>query len=349
MDTKERGAPSRRRKQTGRTRTNGAGQARRKPTPESRSKAVQERRKRRDTATAPKRPRTRRRVVRADIPEVVYTMPKALHRGTFVLRLVSVAAVVVALMLAVSVFFRVETVTVLGAEKYTAWMVQEASGIQTGDGLLTLSRARAAGKIRSALPYVDEVKIDIRLPGTVCIELTELEVTYAVCADDNSWWLISADGRAVEKIDSSAVSGYTRILGLQIQDPEMDQAVIAAVDVIPTEATGETDQTQPSGEETLPTQAVETNAQRLQAVLNILQVLESNRVIGDIASVNVTSLADIQLQYGQRFQVRLGNAENLAYKIGYMAQAVNQMEEYQAGVIDVSFEYSDEGIFTPET
>lgn len=348
MDTKESRTPTRRRRQTGTARTTQANPARRKRTPEARSKAAPDRRRRRSAAAAPKRPRTQRRVVRApreDIPEAVYTMPKALHRGTFLLRLVSVVAVVVALMLAVSVFFRVDTVSVLGAEKYTPWMVQEASGIQTGDGLLTLSRARAAGKIRSALPYVDEVKIDIKLPGTVCIELTELEVTYAVCADDNSWWLIAADGRAVEQIDSAAVSGYTRILGVQIAAAEKNQTVRAAADVVATEATEETQQTD---EETLPPQAVETNAQRLQAALNILQALESNQVIGDIASVNVTSLADIQLQYGQRFQVRLGNAERLDYKIGYMAQAVNQMEEYQAGVIDVSFEYSEQGIFTPE-
>ena len=127
----------------------------------------------------------------------------------------------------------------------------------------------------------------------------------------------------------------------------------AAADQLPTEETeateeGEIAETQPGEELTLPTQVLETNAQRLDAALSILQSLERNGVIGQIASVNVQSLSDIQLQYGQRFQVRLGTTENLDYKIRYMSQAISQMEDYQTGQLDVSFEYGEEGIFTPE-
>lgn len=298
-----------------------------------------------------------KRVVKApreDIPGVVYTMPQPLHRGKFLMRLVSVAAVVVALMMAISIFFRVETVSVLGAQKYTPWDVSQASGIQEGDGLLTLSRAKVAGKIKMALPYVDEVKIHVTLPGTVNIEIKELQVTYAIAAQDNSWWLIAADGDVVKQIDTSAASGFTRIFGVQADAPRTGAKVTAAADQVPetetTEATdeGQIEETQPGGELTLPTMVLETNAQRLDAALNILQSLERNGVIGQIASVNVQSLSEIQLQYGQRFQVRLGNGENMDYKIRYMNQAISQMEDYQTGQLDVSFEYGQEAIFTPE-
>ena len=342
MDTKERNAPVRRRKH------NSAGRrtvGHRAPT----------RQRRRPAPVA--KPRREKRVIRApreDIPEAVYTMPQPFRRGKFLLRLVSVVAVVMALMMAISIFFKVDTVTVLGAEKYTAWMVQEASGIQTGDGLLTLSKARAAGKIRSELAYVDEVKIGIQLPGTVNIEITELDVTYAISALDNTWWLISSDGRVLEQIDSTAASGYTKIIGVQADAPRADQTVTAAADAPVAEATQESDtaeeteQTQSADDVTLPTQAVETNAQRLEAALSILRSLENNGIIGQVASVNVQSLTDIQLQYGQRFQVKLGSADRLDYKVEYMAKAISQMEQYQSGVLDVSFEFREEGIFTPD-
>ena len=359
MDTKEK-APVRRRRKTApgkvTQRRAAAAPARRKPAPEKEREARQN--QRRTAAQRRKRPvKQEKRVVKApreDIPGVVYTMPKPLHRGKFLLRLVSVAAVVVALMMAISIFFRVETVSVLGSQKYTPWDVSEASGIQKGDGILTLSKARVAGKIRMALPYVDEVKISVTLPGTVNIEIKELQVTYAISSQDNSWWLISADGDVVQQIENSAASGYTRIFGVQADAPRTNTRVTAAADQIPesetTEATeeGEIGETQPGAELTLPTQLMETNAQRLDAALSILQSLERNGVIGQVASVNVQSLSEIYLQYGQRFQVRLGTAENLDYKIRYMNQAISQMEDYQTGQLDVSFEYSQDGIFTPE-
>lgn len=359
MDTKEK-KPVRRRTSASSGRTT---QRKRTASPSVRRtanpKAATDRsRRQRQTAVARRRrPAQTKRVVKApreDIPGVVYTMPKPLHRGKFLMRLVSVAAVVVALVMAISIFFRVDTVSVLGAQKYTAWDVSQASGIQVGDGLLTLSKARVAGKIQSALPYVDEVKISVTLPGTVNIEIKELQVTYAIAAQDNSWWLIAADGDVVKEIETSAASGFTRIFGVQADAPRTDAKVTAAADQLPepeeTDATeeGEIAQTQPGEELTLPTQVLETNAQRLDAALSILQSLERNGVIGQIASVNVQSLSDIHLQYGQRFQVRLGTADNLDYKIRYMSQAISQMEDYQTGQIDVSFEYGEEGIFTPE-
>lgn len=304
--------------------------------------------KRRTRPTA-QRPRKERviRPPRENIPDVVYTMPQPLRRATLLLRLVSVVLVVAALMGAVSIFFRVDTITVVGAKKYSAWSVREASGITEGDSLLGLSKARAAGKIRSTLPYVDEVKITRTLPGTVNIAITELDVTYAVSATDNSWWLITSDGLVVEKVDASTASGYTRVFGVSVEAPRVGQTVVAAADAPLSEETEESSQPTESGM-TLPTIPTQTNSMRLAAALTILRALEENEVIGQVSRVDVESLLDITLQYGQRFKVLLGSEADLAYKVGYMTQAISQMEDYLVGTLDVSFEYSQQGIFTPE-
>lgn len=342
MDTKERSAATRRR------RTPPAAQ---RGTVKNKAPA---RSRRASVKGAAKPPVRQKRVVRAprqDVPEIIYTMPRTLGRRKLFVRLASVAAVVAALMMAVSIFFRVDTVTVQGAHKYAPWAIREASGISDGDGLLTLSRARAAGKIKSALPYVDDVKISISLPGTVHIEVYELDVTYAIAATDNSWWLISSGAEAVEQITESDADGYTRILGVRIDAPRIGKTVSAAFDAGDLQETQEeTQQTQNAGsEETLPTQPVQTNAQRLQAVLAIVASLEDNAVIGQVSQINVGDLTDIQLDYGHRFLVKLGNVEDLAYKVGYMAQAVKQIEEHETGVLDLTFEFRQEGIFTPES
>lgn len=300
-----------------------------------------------------------KRVVRApreEIPEVVYTSPKPLHRGRFLLRLVSVVAVVMAIMMCLSVFFRVENIYVSGTEMYSAWMVLEASGIQKGDSLLGLSKAKSASRILNQLQYVDEVRIGINLPGTVNIEVKELDVVYAIQANDNTWWLISSGGNVVEQVDAASAGGYTQVIGVRVDAPRANQTVQAAQDTTQTEpdetgATEQTEVTEETGatEETVGNvgQSLETGTQRLQAALTILRELEDSGVIGKVTTVDVSDLEALSLNYEQRIQVVLGNSEQLAYKISYMAQAIAQLEDYETGELDVSFEYYDEALFNP--
>ena len=292
-----------------------------------------------------------RRVVKApreELPPVTYTMPKPFSRGGFLLKLVSMVASVGAVLMCLSVFFRVEQVVVSGAEKYSAYSVMEASGVEIGDSLLTIRDASISGRVIAALPYVKEVRVGIKLPGTVNIQIEELDMTYAIQANDSSWWLIAADGRVIEQIDPTAASGYTRILGLQVDGPRADQKVQAAEER--TESAEETESTaaDQSGM-TLPTTVQITGAQKLDVVLTVLQELEHNGVIGQIVHLDVSNLNNITMVYGQRFDIVLGTSENLSYKIAYMAQAIAQLPEYETGELDVSFKYSEKALLNPRT
>ena len=163
MDTKEKktGSGTKRTARRSDSRTAGAakssGAVRRKRESQA---APQETRKRRTSAASRKVSGTARTKLAA-APDVVYTPAKPFSRDRFLLRLATVVAVVIALMFGVSIFFRVEHVTVSGVDKYTPYMIQQAAGIKEGDALLGLSDARISGKITSALPYVENVSISI--------------------------------------------------------------------------------------------------------------------------------------------------------------------------------------------
>ena len=105
---------------------------------------------------------------------IQYTPAKPFNRNRFLLRLATVAAVVLALVLGMSIFFRAEQVTVSGVEKYTPWEIREASGIGESDGLLGISEAKISARIRTKLPYVDTVRVGIKLPNTVNIVIEEI-------------------------------------------------------------------------------------------------------------------------------------------------------------------------------
>lgn len=290
------------------------------------------------TGRPPQKRRPAQKRAAAPAPEVVYTQPGPFNRNRFLLQLITVIAVVLALVFGMSIFFKVKTVVISGAEKYTAWQVREASGVIEGENLLTLSRAQLASRIRAKLPYVDEARVGIKLPDTVNIEIVELDVAYAVQAADESWWLMRADGVILEKINAADAGKYTKLLGVQLQAPQEGMAAAAA------EPTPDT--TASSGE-TLPPVTVKASEQ-LSAAISIVQYLEENGVIGDAASIDVTNLGAIELWYGERYQVILGDTTQLSYKIKCMKAAIDKQSDYQSGILDISFTtWPDEVGFSP--
>ena len=270
-------------------------------------------------------------------PAVIYTQPAAFNRNRLLVQLTTVVAIVLAMVMGLSVFFKVENITVSGAEVYSEWAVKEASGLVGGENLLTFSHARSAALIKANLPYVDTVRFGIKLPDTVNIIIEEDDVVYAIKDQDQAWWLINSDGRVVEMGNSSKAANHTQVLGVMIQDPVPDETAV------PVEFT--TSETDASGE-MIPITV--TNAQRLTAALQILKALEANDIVGSAASVDVTRTEDIILWYGSRYQVNLGDSTRLDYKIACMNDAILQMSDYQSGILDISFTiWPDQVGYTP--
>ncbi len=291
---------------------------------------------------------TRRR--RSD-GDVVYTPAQHFDKFKFLLRMITVVAIVLALVLGMAIFFKVETVNVSVTEKYSAWDIRQASGIQDGENLLTLNRAKAGGRILKALPYVESAKISIKLPDTVNIEITELTVVYAVEDTAGSWWLMDAEGVVVDTTTSMAAEGYTRIQGVQIQPATVGQAAVAAQPEISTDAPADETQADTAAPaETLPAEQTDTvhAAEQLSSAILILNALEDNGVIGKITVVDVTDPFDLQIWYEDRYQVFLGDTGRLDYKISSMKGAAGQMTDYQQGKLDVSFtQWPDKVGYTP--
>ena len=270
---------------------------------------------------------------------VVYTEPKVFNRSRFLLQLVTVVAVVVALLLGLSIFFKAKNVVVSGAEKYSAWQIRQASGIQDGENLLTVNAAKVSGRIKTKLPYVNDVRVGIKLPDTVCIEIDELDVAYAVESKDGQWWLMDSGRRVVESISAAQSKSYTQILGVQLDAPAVGKSAVAAEPEPDTTATAT---------EVESTPVAVRGSDRLDAAVLVIEALESNGILGQVVSVDVTSIGSIELWYGDRYQILVGDTQRVDYKIQAMKMAIEQSSEYQSGVLDVSFTiWPDQVGYTP--
>lgn len=268
--------------------------------------------------------------------QVQYTPAKSFNRNRFLLRLATVAAVVLALFAGMSIFFKVDAdkVLIAGEQKYSRDTVAKASGIQDGDGLLGLSKAKIAARICERLPYVDSVRVGIKLPDTVHIEIVERTVVYAVSDTMSNWWLLNAEGRIVDKADAAAVKSHTQILGVKLQGAALGKQAVAS-EVVPTTATDEAD--------VLP---VVSGKDKLADALVLINALESNGIMGNVDSVDVSDLTKLTMVYEDRFQINLGDNSKMDYKIASVKACIKKLGDYDQGYLDASFTtYPQEVLF----
>lgn len=263
-------------------------------------------RRRRPAAKAQKKPK----------PEIAYTQPRPFYRNRLIVQLLSVAAVVVAFTIGISIFFKVDTVTVTGASKYSAATIAEASAIRSGDSLLFFGRAGAAYKIKTKLPYVDTVRFRLELPGTVNIIVEEKDVAYAVQATDGSWWMMTADGMLAEKTTSDVAENGSTIEGVILQNPKAGELAEAAQNDAQI--------------------GTATAADRLKVAVQILAQLEKWELFAPATRIDVTDLFALRLYCGPDYRVELGDSGSMEEKIQMLKFALPQLDG-QGGVLKLVY------------
>ncbi len=244
-------------------------------------------------------------------------MKKRKYRGGFLAKLLTVLAAVAAVVIGVMIFFKVQTVSVLGNGRYTAAEIIEASGIATGENLMTLNKPAAAQNIKTRLPYVEEVRIARQLPDTVLIEVTESEAVAIVCDETGGQWLLNSSAKIVEQVTESTLpsflEGLIEVTGAYADTPVVGQSVTL--------------------------QQEEQSA----ALKQLLQSLSQTALLGGVRSVDLERTYELKLYYEDRFEVQLGGTDQLDYKIRYLEEIVlNQLEPTKTGTIDLTLE--EEGV-----
>lgn len=262
---------------------------------------------------APVRRRKRRSGKKAQPrQEIQYTQPRPFYRNRLMVQLLTVAAVVLAVTIGTSIFFKVDTVLITGAEKYTARDVAQASGIEAGDSLLFFGRGKAASRIKSALPYVGTVRFEVSLPGTVNIIIEEKTVAYVLEAEDGTFWKMTADGMIVEQAQTRTEA---TIVGVLLHDPVVGKKAVAS-------------ETAQEGESSLA-----TGEERLQTAVDILSLLEYWGLFSQVTQINVTDLYALRLYCGDDYRVELGDRTAMDDKFYALKAAMIELEDGTSAVL----------------
>ena len=209
---------------------------------------------------------------------------------------------------------------------YTPEEIVAASGISIDDNLLSLSKAAVASRIHAELPYINEIQIRKKLPNTVIITVSEFTVTYGIQDEHGLWWLISREGRVLQRADDRTVKDHMIVTGMPIEAPQVG-------DYIRPMATPGAD--------------LSEIAAKRDAILATLPLLEQASFAKEIVSLDVSTSYDLIVWYGTQFEVKLGNTENLTYKLNYLASVLAELGSDKSGTIDLTFTEDNKGHFLP--
>ena len=225
-------------------------------------------------------------------------------RLTVPLRVLSFLLICGAIVAALILFFKVQTVTVTGNQRYTTEEILDVAAIETGENMFLLNKHAVAGRITGQLPYVESVKINRGLPDTIVIQVMECEPVAAVIQGSEAW-LASASGKLLEKIAASASDSYLQIKGCELLLPTV------------------------SSQMELPGDGNVTKDQ----LLGLISELESWGMLEQIRWIDCSDPDVMVLRYADRFDVELPYDADFHKKLNALSQVIPNLENNQTGTI----------------
>ncbi len=225
------------------------------------------------------------------------------------LRPLSIILAAITVVAALTLFFKVETILVTGAGRYSAADIIAASGVETGDNLVLLDRYRVSQRIYTALPYITDVRPKPKFPNTLEIEVTETQAAAAI-QGAGGWWLLSTSGKILEAVDAPAAADYLQIKGIQAETPAASSPAVLPEDS-------------------------HLTAERLSALLTALATQEA---LPRADALDCSDSRKLVLHYDGRLQVEMFYNADFDFKITCMLSAVDKLEPNETGILRMTME-----------
>lgn len=228
------------------------------------------------------------------------------RRGSFrfLYKLLSIVVICAAVILALTLFFRVDTVEVTGQHRYSAEEIREATGISIGDNLYLLNKYDAVNRLQAALPYIEEVRINRRLPDTLTIEVTECAFTFALCQEGTVWY-ISPSGRIVEQGTIPVDPEVPAIDGCTLLSPSVGTPLALATEY----------------------------ASQQQSLLELMAALEDADLLEKADAIHLGDLDILTMDYDGRFAVEMRYGADYAQKLRTLEAVIEKLESNETGTI----------------
>lgn len=230
-------------------------------------------------------------------------------RRNIIYVLVGILLCVVFAVACVALFFNTKEIRIEGSTVYDDYLIRECSGIELNQNLYRIDRDAITNAIVTNYPYIKSVEVDVKLPSTVTIRVTEDTPRYyfELCGE---YYVLSESLRVLEH--SSDLDDLQQrlpgIIGLNTQS--VTYAVcgrrIAFADGSYTEYTRQ-----------------------------MLSTFAASSIADKITLIDFTDKFNVYVIYDHRFKIEIGNMDNIATKIAFAEEILRKFDSSYTGVINV--------------
>lgn len=238
-------------------------------------------------------------------------------------------AIIVALVgvvLAFTVFFKVDTIKSKGSKVYPQKIIVENCGVAIGDSLLLVNASRVSENLLNELPYVGSVTIERDLPSTLIINIQDTKVAAAII-NNGTYILINDSGKVLDKDADILMEGIPVVSGVEVESFKSGETI--------------TFKSKENGD-------------------ILIEVLKATTKAGldGLTEIDVSDSSQIFMRYDNRIKILVGSNIKLETKILRAASAIereNEINQYEVGVLDlrtdpkVFFKAGEETTKEPET
>lgn len=226
---------------------------------------------------------------------------------------------IICCILSMTLFFKIDTITVDGTTRYETADIIKHCGIKKGENLLLCDTQTGVSDIEKAFPYIETVWIERQLFNTVVVHVEETTPA-SVVESGGQYIVLSTNGKILE-IDNEVKYDVPILKGVKIKNAELASMI-------------------------------EYEDDSLQSIIQ--EVIESMERYGlnNVHEIDVSNPANISFTYNDRITVILGTPENIDYKLKTVDLIINDKLDTNAeGVLDVSLCTSEGGksYFNPNT
>lgn len=229
------------------------------------------------------------------------------RRGRFsvLLRLFCVLLIIGALIAALTLFFKVQSIVVSGNERYTDAEVIEASGIHMEDNLFLLNKYGVTQTIFETLPYIEEAAVNRKLPDAIVITVRECTAVAGIVVPEGVW-LVSESGKLLE-LAQSVPQGCPAVTGAVPVEPELSGMLSFGTE----------------------------RESAVDTLLALLRAARAQEMLAGIGGIDLSDATEIRLEYLDRFSVRLPWGSDPDYKLRSLRAVADYLELNEAGEINL--------------
>ncbi len=213
-------------------------------------------------------------------------------------------AIIIGVILSLTVLFGTEIIQATQTSHYTQEEIIKASNLRYGDNIFTCDKKTAEENIEKQLPYIQDAKIEIKIPNTLVINVVEAEPAFAI-KEDNEYTIINEFGKVLE---FSYENEYEAQL---VVTPEITKKIL--------------------GEE------IEFEENYVIDMIREIKGSADAYKLMEIIEINVSDVKNIYVNYQNRIKIDLGDQLDLDYKMLTAHEIIEQkLSANDKGRLDVS-------------